>query len=184
MTSVPGDSAENSGRSDDGSLDGDLLGDRSADTDPGLGPAGRASDAASVAATGEGATASNTRAESVAPAAVDGCPVGSVEPRTHSDQLTRAEPVATHRPAGASVDRAVGTGQTSEVEPLDGETRAAVRLLRRFGGRAFALAFVAGITGLTTVALVLGLAGFALVLAPVRGVRRGGGPAAPGPPGW
>ncbi|MBB2500018.1 hypothetical protein [Amycolatopsis echigonensis] len=72
----------------------------------------------------------------------------------------------------------------AEVESVDGETRDVVRLLRRFGGRAFALAFVAGITGLTTVALVVGLVGFALVLAPVRGVRRGDGPAARVPPGW
>ncbi|ATY14500.1 hypothetical protein CU254_31825 [Amycolatopsis sp. AA4] len=79
---------------------------------------------------------------------------------------------------------AASIGQPAEVEPVDGETRDVVRLLRRFGGRAFALAFVAGITGLTTLALVLGLAGFALVLVPVRGVRRGGGPAARVPPGW
>ncbi|GAA3573113.1 hypothetical protein GCM10022222_66760 [Amycolatopsis ultiminotia] len=41
-----------------------------------------------------------------------------------------------------------------------------IRLLRRFGVRVFALAFVAGITGLTMLALALALAGFALVLAP------------------
>ncbi|RJQ83067.1 hypothetical protein [Amycolatopsis panacis] len=54
-----------------------------------------------------------------------------------------------------------------------------VRLLRQFGVRAFALAFVAGIAGLSTVALALALAGFALVLAPVRPA---GGSAVPGPP--
>jgi hypothetical protein len=57
-----------------------------------------------------------------------------------------------------------------------------VRLLRRFAVRAFALAFVAGVTGLTTVALALGLVGFGLVLAPP--VRRAGVRAAPGPRDW
>ncbi|WP_409185349.1 hypothetical protein F9C11_14330 [Amycolatopsis sp. VS8301801F10] len=84
---------------------------------------------------------------------------------------------------GVALD-AANASHAADGEPVDGETRDVVRLLRRLGGRAFALAFVAGITGLTTVALVLGLAGFALVLAPVRGVRRGGGPAAPAPRGW
>ncbi|MFD2470940.1 hypothetical protein [Amycolatopsis silviterrae] len=74
------------------------------------------------------------------------------------------------------------TGPTAD--QVDQPTRDLVRLLRRFGWRAFALAFVAGLTGLTTVAMVLALVGFALILAPVRGVRRGGVPAVPERPGW
>ncbi|MBB4688676.1 hypothetical protein [Amycolatopsis jiangsuensis] len=58
------------------------------------------------------------------------------------------------------------------------------RLLRQFGVRAFALAFVAGLTGLSMLALALALAGFALVLAPIRArpVSPADGPAAPGQP--
>ncbi len=65
------------------------------------------------------------------------------------------------------------TSETGSEEAPD-----VVRLLRRFGVRAFALAFVAGITGMTTVALVLGLVGFGLVLV------RAGGQGARGRRGW
>jgi len=43
-----------------------------------------------------------------------------------------------------------------------------VRLLRQFGIRALVLAFVSCLTGLTTVALCLTIAGLALLYAPVR----------------
>lgn len=43
-----------------------------------------------------------------------------------------------------------------------------VRLLRQFGIRALVLAFVSCLTGLTTVALCLTVAGLALLYAPVR----------------
>jgi len=83
--------------------------------------------------------------------------------------------------AAAVAEVFAGTEAAAETEESATDT---AKLLRRFALRAFALAFVAGITGLTTVALVLGLVGSGLALAPVRGVRRGGGPAAPAPPGW
>ncbi|MFE0026005.1 hypothetical protein [Amycolatopsis sp. NPDC059021] len=42
-------------------------------------------------------------------------------------------------------------------------------LLRRFGFRALVLALVAGLLGLTTLAIFLALAGFGLIFVPVGG---------------
>lgn len=213
MTSAPGDPAENSGRNDDRHLDGDVSTDRSADTETGLAGGGEvdargiAPDDAALGARDERrsapedatlAAAGDCTAASVNEAARDVSAVGPVASPESAAQVESAVgvgPVASPEPA-AHVESVAGAGSATdvgsapsinlavEVEQVDGATRDVVRLLRRFGGRAFALAFVAGITGLTTVALVLGLVGFALVLAPVRGVRQGGGPAAPVPPGW
>ncbi|PKV94523.1 hypothetical protein ATK30_5402 [Amycolatopsis echigonensis] len=205
MTSVPGDSAENSGRNDDRCLAGAESADRSGG-DTGTGPStervldgrGIAPDAAVPGAVGDESAASVNRAagdESAASflrsataepatnvnsAVADVGPAGgsrAAEPPANADWAASAGLVA-------SIESVANASPAAEVESVDGETRDVVRLLRRFGGRAFALAFVAGITGLTTVALVLGLIGFALVLAPVRGIRRGDGPAARVPPGW
>lgn len=204
MTSVPGESAENSGRNDDRCLADAESADRSGG-DTGTGPStervldgrGIAPDSAVPGAVGDESVASVNRAAgdesasflrsataepatNVNSAVANVGPAGGsrmAEPPANADWAASADLVA-------SIESVANASPAAEVEPVDGETRAVVRLLRRFGGRAFALAFVAGITGLTTVALVLGLMGFALVLAPVRGVRRGDGRAARVPPGW
>lgn len=67
---------------------------------------------------------------------------------------------------------------------MDTETTDLVRLLRRFGVRALALAAVAGLVGYPTVAMALGLVGCALLFARPRvRVTRAGAPEGPARPG-
>lgn len=67
---------------------------------------------------------------------------------------------------------------------MDTETTDLVRLLRRFGVRALALAAVTALVGYPTVAMVLGLVGCGLLFARPRGrLTTTDEPATPGPPG-
>ncbi|MEV6900419.1 hypothetical protein [Amycolatopsis sp. NPDC051372] len=65
---------------------------------------------------------------------------------------------------------------------MDTETMDLVRLLRRFGVRALALAAVAALVGYTTVAMALALVGFGLLFARPK-VRKAGVPEGPARPG-
>ncbi|MGW5649219.1 hypothetical protein ACWEV3_37895 [Saccharopolyspora sp. NPDC003752] len=55
---------------------------------------------------------------------------------------------------------------------MDTSSSDVARLLRIFAARALVLAFIAGITGATTPAMVLGLAGVGLLLAPMGAAHR------------
>ncbi|MEV0697024.1 hypothetical protein AB0I53_03765 [Saccharopolyspora sp. NPDC050389] len=57
---------------------------------------------------------------------------------------------------------------------MDTSSSDVARLLRIFAARALVLAFIAGVTGITTLAMVLALVGVGLLLAPVETARRKG----------
>ncbi|MEV0081687.1 hypothetical protein [Saccharopolyspora sp. NPDC050642] len=57
---------------------------------------------------------------------------------------------------------------------MDTSSSDVARLLRIFAVRALVLAFIAGITGGTTLAMVLALVGLGLLLVPVETARRHG----------